>query len=175
MRSVPLGILHDPKEIVKVAGIQASVTHATYGGVNSSATVALMSHYALYDRRSFSSMLGWGGLYCPAFEHFREPWVGPVQDKSKDGKGLGVGLNTARAVHTLLVEETSLMGIIKRVIDWGGDTDSVASIAWGIASARYQDKVLPEFLERDLEVTGNLKYGPAYLKELGKQLMDAYA
>lgn len=174
MRSVPIGVLKDPKEVVRIAGTQAQVTHATYGGINSAVTVALMSHYALYDRRSFSSMLGWGLQYCPAFEHFREPWVGPVQDKSKDGKGLGVGLNTAWAVHTLLVEETSLRGIMDRVITWGGDTDSVASIAWGIASARYQDEVIPEFLERDLEATGNLKYGPAYLKELGKRLMDAY-
>lgn len=120
-------------------------------------------------------MLGWGTQYCPAFEHFREPWVGPVQENSKDGKGLGVGLNTAWAVHTLLTTETSLMEILKRTIEWGGDTDSVGAIAWGIASCRHQDEQLPEFFERDLELGRNPAYGPAYLKELGRQLMDAYA
>lgn len=173
MRSVPIGVIKRPEDVAFVAGRQAAVTHATYGGINSSIAVALMSHYALYDRRGFSSMLGWGIHHCPAFEHFREPWVGPVQEASLDGKGLGVGLNTAWAVHTLLTNETSLMGILRRTIEWGGDTDSVAAIAWGIASCRYQDEVLPEFLERDLEAGG--QYGVAYLKDLGKRLMDAYA
>ena len=174
MRSVPLGVIENVKALVMTAGIQASTTHATYGGVLSSIAVALMSHYALYDRRSFSSMLRWGVQYSEVFEHFREPWVGPVQEASKDGKGLGVGLNTAWAVHTLLTTETSLMGILRKTIEWGGDTDSVAAIAWGIASARYPDEVLPEFLERDLEAKTSGKYGPTYLRELGHRLMEAY-
>lgn len=66
MRSVPLGVIADPKEVVAVAGIQASTTHATYGGINSSIAVALMSHFALYDRRGFSSLLKWG-ILLPSF------------------------------------------------------------------------------------------------------------
>ncbi len=174
MRSVPLGVLSDPKEIIKVASIQAAVTHATWGGINSSISVALMSHFALYDRRGFDSMHGWCTNWLPAHEHFREPWVGPVQENSKDGKGLGVGMNTAWAVQTLLTTETSLMGILKRCIEWGGDTDSVAAIAWGVASCRYQDEVLPAFLETDLEKANGGKYGPAFLKDIGKRLMEAY-
>jgi len=174
MRSVPIGVIKDPKEIVRIAGLQASTTHATYGGINSSVAVALMSHFALHDHRPFSSMLGWGIQHCPTFELFREPWVGPV-DGSNDPRKLGTGLLTAHAVHTLLVEQTSLMGILKQVIEWGGDTDTVGAIAWGIASARYQDEAIPEFMENELEVRGNLKYGPEYLKTLGKNLMDAYS
>jgi ADP-ribosylglycohydrolase len=64
------------------------------------------------------------------------------------------------------------MGILQKTIEWGGDTDSVCAIAWGIASARYQDEQLPEFLERDLEL--GRKYGAAFLKDLGKQLMETY-
>lgn len=172
MRSVPLGVIRNVGDLVQVAGLQASTTHATYGGINSSIAVALMSHFALYDRRPFISMRGWGNQHCPAFEHFREPHVGPV-DGSNDKRKLGMGLLTAHAVHTLLVEQTSLMGIMRQVIEWGGDTDSVCAIAWGIASSRYPDEVIPEFLERDLETGG--KYGPTYLKELGRQLMEAYA
>lgn len=88
--------------------------------------------------------------------------------------GLGVGLNTAWAVHTLLVQETSLRGIMERIIEWGGDTDSTASIAWGIASARYPDEIIPEFLERDLEAS-DPQYGPVFLRDLGRKLMEAYA
>lgn len=177
MRSVPLGVLPEPREVVAAAIAQATTTHATPGGVGSSVAVALMSHFSLYDPRGFFDVLGWGVQHCPAFEYFRVPWKGPVTGgwQTKDSTGLGVGLNTAWAVHTLLVEETSLRGIMDRLVDWGGDTDSVAAIAWGIASARYQTEVLPEFLERDLELRGNLKYGPAYLRDLGRRLMDAYS
>ena len=177
MRSVPLGVIPDPRTVVRVATTQAEITHATPGGTGSSVAVALMSHFSLYDPRGFSDVLGWGVQHCQCFEYFRVPWKGPVTGgwKTKDSTGLGVGINTAWAVHTLLVEETSLRGIMDRLIDWGGDTDSVAAIAWGIASARYKDEVLPEFLERDLETRGNPKYGPAYLRDLGSRLMSAYA
>ena len=176
MRAVPIGVIKDPNQVVALAAMQAQVTHATYGGINSAVIVALMSHFGLYDRRGFISFKGWGNQYCPALEHFSRPWEGPVNGfyASSDPTGLGVGMNTAWAVWTLLVEETSLMGMMRRLITWGGDTDSVAAIAWGIGSTRFPDEVLPEFLERDLEVSGNLAYGPTYLKELGKRLMDAY-
>lgn len=64
------------------------------------------------------------------------------------------------------------MAIMRRLLEWGGDTDSVAAIAWGIASSRYQDEVLPEFMERDLEPGS--EYGVAFLKGLGVQLMAKY-
>ena len=174
MRSVPLGVLRKPSDIVKVAGLQAGITHQTWGGVNSSAAVALMSHFALYDRRGFESMFGWCCQHLPSFEYFRDPWEGGVGLKGTDPRNLGIGMCTAHAVHTLLVQETSLMGIMKRVIEWRGDTDSVAAIAWGIASARYPNEVLPEFLESGLEAQGNPKYGPQFLKDLGLKLMTVY-
>lgn len=170
MRSVPLGVIPDPEWVKTMAMRQAGTTHATYEGVTSAVAVALMSHYALYDRRDFPSMPGWLANQLPVFERFREPWVGPVQGKAK-GSPYDVGMNTAWAVHTLLTTQTSLMEIMRQVIDWGGDTDSVAAIAWGIASARFHDE-LPEFLERDLEAQGNLKYGSEFLKALGKRLME---
>ena len=176
MRAVPIGAMYDPHDVVSVAATQAKVTHDTYGGINSAVIVALMSHFGLHDRREFIEFKEWGLQYCPALEHFTRPWVGPVvgSKEASDPTGLGIGMNTAWAVHTLLCEESSLMGMMRRTIEWGGDTDSLAAIAWGIGSARLQNEELPQFLERDLEATGNPKFGPAYLKELGRRLMDAY-
>jgi ADP-ribosyl-[dinitrogen reductase] hydrolase len=171
MRAVPIGVLPCPQKVAIVAGMQATVTHATYEGINSAVAVALMSHFALYDRRPFSCLRGWCIQYCPVFEHFSQPWVGPVQSRC-DHSSFDVGLNTAWAVCTLLEQETSLMAIMRQLLKWGGDTDSVAAVAWGIASCRYKDEVLPEFLERDLEP--NSRYGVSFLKDLGKQLMDSY-
>lgn len=170
MRSVPIGVIKDPLKIIDIAGIQAQVTHATWGGINSSIAVALMSHYSLYDNRSMASMYDWCCNWLPSFEHFRRPWDGPVH-ANNDRHNLGVGMITAHAVHTLLTTETTLMGILKKTIEWGGDTDSVASIAWGIASARFNDKI-PQFFEEGLEVDGT--YGPRFLTSLGNELMTKF-
>lgn len=171
MRSVPLGVIKNPFDICNIATIQASTTHDSEYGVESSILVGLMSHFSLYKTDSFKNLNEWLIPYNFYFaEHFKTPWRGPIHHKKNDPLQLGVGINTVHAVNTLLIEETSLMGMMRRIIEWGGDTDSVAAIAWGIASARFQDEVLPEFLERDLEV--GRKYGPEYLKLIGKRLMD---
>lgn len=169
MRSVPIGVLWTPQEVLETARQQAAVTHATTIGIFSSQAVALMSHYALYQGD------GWDRLteFCQAHfddygrqqfaDYDRRRWNGPVHNPA---------LNTVHAVHTLLTTCYSLKEVLGRAVDFGGDTDSVAAIAVGIASARMRDP-LPEFMERDLEPGG--AYGPVFLKDLGKNLMAKYA
>lgn len=175
MRAVPIGVISDPEQVVKVATLQAAGTHSTPGGVDSAVTVALMSHFALHSTRDLTEVLEWGSQYCSAFEGFHEPWEGRVKARDDVPGDPGVGMNTAHAAHTLLTQERTLKGIMRQVIEWGGDTDSVASIAWGIASCRCQDEVLPSFLEDDLERSVGSDYGPQFLKDLGKRLMESYA
>jgi ADP-ribosyl-[dinitrogen reductase] hydrolase len=170
MRSVPLGVLGDPQAILEVARTQAMVTHDSPGGIHSSAAVGLMSHFALHDGRGFAEMHGFCVDLLPGFAPFARPWQGPVV-ASNDPCGLGLGMCTAWAVHTLLVEEDSLMAMMRRLLAWGGDTDSVAAIAWGIGSTRHIVEALPEFFERDLEVGG--AYGVEFLRGLGQRLMTA--
>lgn len=175
MRSVPLGVLATPEKVIAAACTNARVTHDTMGGIDSSVAVALMSHFAFHSDLDFSHMNRWCGQHHHSFEYFVRPWEGPVVGNSKDPTDRGVGVNTAWAVNTLLRSQSSMMGIMRQLLEWGGDTDSVGAIAWGIAGCRYQQEELPEFLARDLEATGNLKYGPDYLRALGKKLMDAYS
>jgi len=172
MRSVPIGVISDANKVKAVAMRQARTTHDTYEGVLSSVLVALMSHFALHDPREFSDMTEWLESHLPIVGRFREAWVGPVQSSCAHSP-YDVGINTAWAVHTLLTTQTSLLGIMKQVLEWGGDTDSVAAIAWGIASSRMREE-LPAFFELDLEKENGSAYGPAFLKDLGKKLMDAY-
>lgn len=164
MRSVPIGVLSDISDVKNIAAIQAKATHDTVEGIMSAQAVATMSHFALWTDLPFSQMIEFDkSLAC-----FEKSWLGRVAAT----KALpSVGINTAHAVHTLLVEENSLMSIMKRLLMWGGDTDSVAAIAWGIASCRYQDEQLPEFLEQDLEING--AYGVSFLKRLGSKLMES--
>jgi ADP-ribosylglycohydrolase len=172
MRSVPIGVLLDVEDVERVATVQAGTTHATDEGVASSVAVALMSHFALYDDRALSGMTDWLVARLPVAEHFRRPWDGPVTGEAAQSP-FGVGMNTAWAVHTLLTTQDSLLGIMRRLLAWGGDTDSVAAVAWGIASARMREE-LPSFFEDDLERLSGSAYGPSFLRGLGKRLMDAY-
>jgi len=167
MRSVPLGVLADPIHVRYMANLQAKLTHDTLQGVESSILVALMSHFALHTDEPLSRLPEWLEKQLPAIvPRFIAPWEGgPVKVPE-------VGINTARAVMTLLATETSLIGIAKRTIEWGGDTDSVLAVAWGIASARFQNEQLPMFFDGGLE---NGPYGYKFLKELGTKLMGKYA
>jgi ADP-ribosyl-[dinitrogen reductase] hydrolase len=160
MRSVPIGVLPTPQEVMDVANVQAKITHDTVGGRQSSILVAMMSHYALYTDRPFKDFPDWIVHYT---EFVPREWNGePVM-------GEGVGMKTADAVFTLLSTKTSLIDIARQTIKWGGDTDSVLAIAWGIASARMKED-LPPFFDGGLE---NGPYGHRFLFNLGRDLMDS--
>jgi ADP-ribosyl-[dinitrogen reductase] hydrolase len=165
MRSVPLGALPDPKLVLHVAREQARITHDTDGGRQASEMVALMSHFALYEDEPMSDLYKFlAGPMLPWSARQFLPWGGsPVT-------GSDVGMKTALAVMTLISEEKTLLDIARRAIEWGGDTDTVIAIAWGIASARMHEE-LPAWLDEGLE---NGAYGRDYLTDLGDELMDKY-
>lgn len=163
MRSVPLGvILHEPK-LLDVAATQASLTHNTEGGITSSQMVALASRFAMYESAPLTEAFDYIGdwLHLSNLRWEGGPVVGP-----------NLGMLTARAAITLVVGEPNLLSIAKKALIWGGDTDSVLAIAWGIASARKDGAELPDFFHRDLE---NGPYGRDYLTGLGENLMWYFA
>lgn len=162
MRSVPLGVLSDPQMILSVAAVQARVTHDTPEGVLSSQIVALLSHYALYERGGFEEFPKFVYRYIPILSLDGE-WEGPVSHHR--------AMDTVAAVFHLLVTHKTQKELLRSAVALGGDTDTVAAIALGIASARLPDD-LPEFLELDLEPTG--AYGVPFLKKLGERLMSRY-
>lgn len=167
MRACPLGVIKSIDDLLKVAETQAKVTHDTWGGIRSAQAVALMTHYALWTDGEMSALPEHVIQYLPDLEFIRTPWEGPVQGKD----GMGVGIKTAHAVCTLVSTQTSLRDIMRQVILWGGDTDSVAAVAWGIACPRTRDEILPSFLESDLEKGTSGEYGAKFLLDLGDRLM----
>ena len=178
MRAVPLGVLPTVEQVLAVATLQARITHDTPEGRFSARAVALMSHAVLYEDMVFLPDLG---EYCQKHlppedlqQRFAYVFSRPWSEMSvKPYMGVSVAITTVHAVVDVLARENSLMGIMRRIINWGGDTDSVAAIAWGIASARYQDEKLPAFMEHNLE-QGNSKTGAVYLRLLGEKLMYKY-
>jgi ADP-ribosyl-[dinitrogen reductase] hydrolase len=176
MRAVPFGVIKDIGLMLEVVTMQAAITHDTPVGRFSARAVALMSHYALYEDKPLSKI----GIYCADhlpkedaefLKIFHKPWPGLPVVSGPQGS---IGLTSVWSVAHLVSQERSLRNILLKAIHWGGDVDSTAAISWGIASARYQDELLPDFLERDLE-RGNPHTGAPYLIDLGTRLMDKYA
>lgn len=165
MRSAVIGVLRTPWEVIAIAKMQAEITHDTKIGILSSQAVALMSHLTLYTNHTFDEIFSDCCRYLPEFEQFLIPLSGSV--KSPD-----VTLKTMQAVVQLLKDRNSLLDILKGCIVPSSDTDTVAAIAWGIASSRYQNEVLPDWMETQLE--SGRKHGVEFLKDLGQQLMDKY-
>ncbi len=170
MRSVPLGVLPNPDDVRLLAAVQAALTHDTPDGILSSQAVALMSHFALHSDGEFNVDLEeYLDEHLPAFGK-------PMREMSAEWPfrvaAPRVGMRTAVAVACLLQTGNDLMDVLNMTIEAGGDTDSVAAIAWGIASARMPLRGM-DFLEEELEPGG--QYGPKFLKELGNKLMEKFA
>ena len=161
MRSVPIGVLPKVDDVIRIATLQAKLTHDTEGGVTSSVLVALMSHFAHHTDKPFSALPLWLSQHYP---------FGPQDWSGGPVTGPGVGMNTVHAVYTLLRRNGTLLNIARTALEWGGDTDSVLAIAWGIASARMPPPE-PSFLWTGLE---DGPFGRRFLAELGSRLMDKY-
>ncbi|MCX6715288.1 MAG: ADP-ribosylglycohydrolase family protein [Candidatus Uhrbacteria bacterium] len=167
MRAVPLGVIKDTKTLLEVATVQASTTHDTPIGIFSAQAVALMSHFALYRDDPFDRLQDFLEIHLPNTillhqMNLHRRWHGPVKSPAT---------NTVHAVFDLLTHSSTLSEVLRGAIQFGGDTDSVASIALGIASTRMPND-LPQVLFDKLE---NGPYGRDYLKTLGAQLMHTYA
>ena len=167
MRAVPIGVLNSIPMVLHAAKVQAETTHNTPIGIFSAHAVALMSHFALYRDDPFDHLLTFLEIHLPDKTllhqlNMHKPWCGRVKNPAT---------NTVHAVYHLLTHSSTLSEVLRGAIQFGGDTDSVAAIALGIASARMKDD-LPKALFDNLE---NGPYGRDYLRSLGKQLMDTYA
>ncbi|MDF1497215.1 MAG: ADP-ribosylglycohydrolase family protein [Patescibacteria group bacterium] len=178
MRAVPIGVLPSVDMVLEAATIQAAITHNTPEGLFSARLVALMSHYSLYDSNSLSCVAAYCADHLPKedmdlYAHLlNSDW--PSTKPVTKTRQYSVGITTAHACVTLIKKEKSLWQMMQALIHMGGDTDSVAAIVWGVASARYQDEKIPLFLYADLE-GGKTKTGTKYLKGLGTALMKKYS
>ncbi len=177
MRAVPLGVISDIQEALRISTMQAAITHNTPEGLFSARAVTAMAHFALYQDEPLRNL----PLYCKDnLPPEDERWFYVFDRLWPDGKAVrsynnvSVAIATTHAVCSHLKRFDSLRGIMMQIIQDGGDTDSVAAIAWGIASCRMQDEVLPDFLEYALE-GGSPKTGTIYLTDLGTQLMDTFS
>lgn len=176
MRSVPLGIIHDPLKVVQAAAIQSSVTHCSPNAILASQYVALAAHWAIYNKEKMA-------LPPTFYDHwathdFCKDYMDVMPNdilkifclKNGDTTVPVDAIKTLRAVLLVLsFTSTSYKDILVQSCSLTGDTDSVAAVAMGIASLYDYHRNLPKQLINGLE---NEKYGLDYLIDVDKKIND---
>ncbi len=157
MRSVPLGLIPEKSALAQAARAQAVVTHHTTEGVLSSHVVALMTHFLLYDRAALIDL-----------PTLIERETGFVLATDWDSEVACDAIQTLHAVNTALQRNISMAALLRDCVNFGGDVDSVAAIAMGVASVSSEyiwD--IPDVLTLGLE---DQAYGRKFLTQLDAAL-----
>ncbi|MES2039479.1 MAG: ADP-ribosylglycohydrolase family protein [Pseudomonadota bacterium] len=161
MRSVPLGLIADKNLLAQAAREQAMVTHNTAEGILSSHVVALMSHALLYDKAKLAELPDLI-LKMTGFA-LRDDWLDEVECDA---------LQTLHAVNTALQANRRMSNLLLDCVNFGGDVDSVAAIAMGLAS------LAPEYIaDIPASLTSGLEsgqFGSSYLRQLDVTLAERY-
>lgn len=159
MRSVPLGLIVDLDRLLNIAKQQAIVTHHSEEGILSSQIVGFIAH-CLYYRIATLNELPQMIKQTLNFD-VELNWQQEVECDA---------IQTIHAVTTMLIRHRNLSNLLQDCIHLGGDVDSVASIALGLASLSveyHQD--LPENLLNQLE---NQQYGRDFLIDLDQKIKE---
>lgn len=166
MRSAPLGYF--PLDILMdYSNVQAGVTHNSPVGLASAQAVALASHYFIYDLGPKDELEGWLRQYGAVAKMLEDQSTDPESGKMVSTNGAECTKAALRAL-----ELTSLSEILRESVSYGGDTDTVATIAMGIASnCREIQKDIPVNLIAGLE---NKEYGRDYLIEMDRRLKEKF-
>jgi ADP-ribosyl-[dinitrogen reductase] hydrolase len=161
MRSVPLGLIQDKQKLLAAAKGQASVTHDTHEGILSSQVIALAAHYLIYDEARINDLSAM--IFKETGFSIDTNWNGAVDCDA---------IQTIHAVFTSLLRNLRFSTLLIDCVNHGGDVDSVAAIASGLASvsAEYQ-RDIPENLLNTLE---NEAYGLSFLKQLDRDLQRTF-
>ena len=159
MRAYPIGILKDEKEILFKTELQACTTHQTEKAILAAQTIALTSHFFVYDKGKTSDLLTY--LSDMLGYEWKANWKGEVHVEA---------IETVEAVLTILTKENDLKSMLKKSVDFGGDVDTVASLTLAIGKMNKNvGNNLPTFLYDELE---NGSFGRDYIKEIDKKLLQ---
>ncbi len=161
MRSVPLGFIADKNTVLTAAETQAKITHNTKEGILSSQIIALAAHDLIYEKIAIHDL--------PARIHqvlnfsFNLAWNTKVACDA---------IETIHAVFTALLRQHNLQDLLLDCVNFGGDVDSVAAIALGLASLSdsYHANLNPSLIA-GLE---NNAYGLDFLVDLDKKLKQKF-
>ncbi|WP_336962070.1 ADP-ribosylglycohydrolase family protein [Acinetobacter pittii] len=158
MRSVPIGFLKKKEDVIALAKLQAQVTHDSPIGIQSSCAVALAAHFGTHQKGSIRDLESF--LVSEQYGNWNYNWKDRVSLNAYD---------TVSAALTCLLKHSCLSELLKSCINLGGDTDSVAAIAVGLATCFIEyKKDLPIQLYNNLNED---KYGVSFLLDLESKFL----
>ncbi len=165
MRAFPVGFHRDPWKVRDLAMMQASLTHATWGGMMAAAAAALLFHHRYHRLGTKADVVPFLNKWVPGVDWglaVLAPGDAPMAGSATDG-----GATVQRAVAVFL-EGQSLADVIQMAVALGGDTDTVAAIAAPAAAVCQETRnALPAKIIADLE---NGAFGLDYLIDLDAKL-----
>lgn len=142
MRAGPVGLFADISQVLSVCETQARLTHDTPAGIAAAKGAALMVHHQAYGIGSVAELPDFLATHVPEVD-----WKTPFRDRTRHS-----GTEIARAALAGLLDSRSYRDLLTTIVDYGGDTDTVAAIAMAAASvsAEFADD-LPDTLWENLE------------------------
>lgn len=162
MRAAPVGLIKNIDELIKNCNIQSSLTHNNKKGKESALCVALATNYFRYELGAKKDLMDWLG------QHFSINLSELLQYDHIPVEGWPCVMAALDAVNS----HDCLSEILKYCINFAGDTDTIATIAMGMASVCKEIRQdLPDNLISGLE---NDKYGRDYIIDLDKRLLANY-
>lgn len=127
MRASPFGLLPTVGKVISLARRQAECTH-TGNGLLAAQAAALMAHHGIYRLGPKAELPAFLAANLSRWHpEFNRPWSGYVECH---------GLQTVMAALTAIQQTDSFGDMLKQIVEWGGDVDSVCSVAMGAAWAR---------------------------------------
>lgn len=159
MRGWICGLYKTPELSMEMAEIQAKLTHDTDGGIMSAKAAALITHFFAYKCSKKSDLVDFLMAYVPA--NWNKKRTYPVGEQ---------GLDAVWASIEAIISHNKMSDILKQCVNFGGDVDTVATIALGsVANSAEIEQDLPIVLLTELE---NKTWGQAYLNNLDSRLYD---
>ncbi|MET0238038.1 MAG: ADP-ribosylglycohydrolase family protein [Kibdelosporangium sp.] len=160
MRAAPIGLQPTPADVLRLAEIQARVTHDTPDGVASAQAAALAVHYCHNSLGPVSEVGAWIDSQVPA-GGWAKRWRGKVGSK---------GRMSVTAALTALATNTSMRELLHTCVAYTGDVDTVATVALAAAARSPEyNQDLPAVLLAGLE---NGPFGRDYLADLDTRLIS---
>ncbi|MBS7256216.1 ADP-ribosylglycohydrolase family protein [Flavobacterium branchiicola] len=161
MRAYSIGLLKDINQILDFCEIQAKTSHDTIEGISCAKRIALAVHFYKYKVGDKGSLIDFINDTLKEKEVYKV--TSPIDMH---------GYFTTQSVIKIVSEADSIQDCLKRGIDYGGDTDTVAALCMAILSQKENcNKQLPEFLYSELE---NGTYGKDFLIGLDMKLIGKF-
>jgi ADP-ribosylglycohydrolase len=161
MRAYAIGHLKNIEQLLSFCEIQAITSHNTKEGISCAKRIALAVHFFKYNLENQSTLTDFINDTLKEKENYRI--TSPIDMH---------GYPTTQAVIKIVSEASSMSDCLKKSIDYGGDTDTVAALCMAILSQKNGcEQTLPNFLYEELE---NDAYGKNFLIKLDVALNNKF-